>query len=227
MDRLFSTHNVEEGDTIDVELSVENLLKALRSINATEARIHLKSSSKSHICHFRLTSMQKFESSYFPVSHEIPVQITHRLVHEEPDIDDSDTVLLALSEIMPTLLKLSDRYQFLDTLVTIEGNRSGVFRIHSRSTLGNVTSAWTNVPKVMLNHNEGSDNATYETSDVFSSVTIRAKDWCNVLQISGIARKLVVCIKDLESVYVYCYLDVNMQSDDGSFSYYINHVSED
>lgn len=225
MDRLFSISNLEEGDTVDVEISVENLLKTLRSINSGEVKILLKS-SKSHACHFRLTSMQKFESAYYPVSHEIPVQITHRLNHVEPPIDDSDTVLLAVSDIMPSLLKLSERYRFLDRQVTIEGNRSGVLRIHSRSRLGNVTSTWTNVTKVMLNSDD-TESTTYESSEEFSRVTIRAKDWWNVLQVNAIVRKVVICIKDQASLYVYCFLDPNMQSEEGTFSYYISHVSED
>lgn len=224
MNRLFLSHNVQPGDTIDVEISADTLLKTLRSVGASQVKIHLKS-SKSNICHFRVTSMQKVEAGYFPVTHEIPVQITHRSNHIEPTIDDSDTVLLAISDVMPTLYRLSNRYRFLDPLVTLEGNRSGVFRLHSRSQLGNVTSAWTNITRIMLNSDD-SENATYQASDEFLSVTIKAKDWWNVLQLSMVARKVVVCLRDQASLYVYCFLDPNMQSEEGTFSYYITHVCE-
>lgn len=223
MDRVFSAYSVEEGDTIDVEIGVENLLKTLRSINSSEVNIRLKS-TKSRACHFRLTSMQKFESAYYPVSHEIPVQITHRRYHSESPIIDS--VLLNVSEIMPTLLKLSERYRFLDNLITIEGNKSGVFRIRSQSILGNVISTWTNVPKISLGDNI-TDNPSHKTLDKFSSVTIRARDWWNILQVNHFARTVVICISDQISLHLYCFLDPNMNIKEGTFSYYVSHVSEE
>lgn len=223
MDSLFSIYNVEEDDTIDVDVSVENLLKTLRSINSLQVKIHLKT-SRSKACHFRLTSMQKFETDYFPVSHEIPVQITHRHDFVEPSCEDM--VMLAVSDIIQPLLKLSERYRFLDTLITVKGNRNGVFRIYTESELGNVTSTFKGVNKIMLN-SETTENMTYERSEEYSCVTVRAKDWWNMLQINHIAKKIVVCIRDQEMLNVYCFLNPQMNGDDGTFSYYIKHVSED
>lgn len=232
MNRLFLTHNLEGDDTVDLDINIDTLLRTLRSVGTSQMKFSLKQSSSrgasTGAAQLRIRSMQKADAvGYVPVTHELPVVLTARVAHVEPALAGPDTVLLAVSDALPALVKLSERYRALHPLVTVEGTRAGVFRLHSRSQLGSVTSAWSNVTRITMLEAEGEDGEQEEDQEEgFLSVTVRSRDWWNVLQLYQTARKIVVCLKDQSALYVYCFLDPNMHSDGGIFSYYISHVSE-
>lgn len=234
-DRIFSESSLVAGDPksfINVEINVESLLKTLKTISSNNSvRLKLKHRSPPHQgSYFIITSMQCLDNeTFYPVSHEIAVIETPHVDYPSMDFSDPGVVLLELQDIMPGLLRTSERYRALDTYIYIQGKPTGfIFQIESRSLLGNVRSTWKGLTplKVMDSNPSDSLEASQQHEDEFQSVRVRSRDWYNVLQMSAWMSKFVVCISDHNGVSVYGFLSPAMSDKEGTFHVQLGHISE-
>lgn len=233
-DRIFSDSTLLAGNPesfVNVEINIESFLKTLKTISSNNSvRLQLKHKPPPNRgSYFVLTSMQCLDNeTFYPVSHEIPVIETPPVEYSIIDFTGPGVVLLELQNIMPGLLRTSERYRALNTYIHIQGKPAGfIFQIESRSLLCNVRSTWKGLTSVVITDNDTLplSNDIQEDND-FQSVQIRSRDWYNVIQMSSWMSKVVVCLRNHNVVSVYGFLSKTMTNNEGTFHVQLSHISE-
>lgn len=213
--------NSPTNDYICFDISVDNLIKTLRTLSSASSTVHIYLKTKNHISYINFTSIQILDSNNsVPVTQEVSIQICYPSPFDPPPFGNS--VILQMSDMFPSILRACDRFHELSDYLTVSATNSGAFSLESQSSLGNVKSMWTNVTKV----SPDSDSQMSDIGDEGKLVSARisSKDFRGAVMFGEIVAKVIVCVRESAGVYVYGFLDPEMKNEYGNFSFYMGNI---
>lgn len=218
-DALFATYLIESnaGNVINLELNPDSFAKLLKSVINT-GQVIMKLTKRDRY------PMLSFTTSYFgkqgghnTVTHDLHVRVlSQHFISQitEPTIPDPDVVVMLpqlaqLSQISGSLKSLSDK-------LLISANLNGEFTIGISTPAVTTSTLFKGLVNPSLEVSEDPDEAQRQQErfndrdkDEFCRMKVDAKDWCNLLRIGAVAKRVIACFCKDHALVLYVYISDN------------------
>ena len=227
---MFSSFQIESnaGNLINLELNLDSLGRLLRSIVEC-GQVVMKLTRRDKF------PMLSFVTQYFgkqggsnSITHDLHVRVLSEQAMAqvtEPTIPDPDVVIMVpalsqLSQISTSLKSLSDR-------VILSANMDGEFKIGITTPAVSTFTAFRDLLNPGLEPIDGQDTDNHphptQTRDKtqFCRLKVDAKDWCNLLRIGSIAKRVVACFCEAHALILYVYVTAESDEHNSVLTYYI------
>ncbi|KAK9474668.1 checkpoint protein Hus1/Mec3 [Dipodascopsis tothii] len=210
-----------DNDTINMELNIDFLFKALKSCSSAGVDdVHIRLRKRNQIPYLVITiDRQTRVGNTSTIAQEIPVKMLraeHVQSIREPECPPAD-VNLVLPYPLAGVQKISDRYRFLGSKVSFAGNTLGELRIGVENDNVRVDTKWRGLE---VAHEE--DGPAPEPSRDYAAVRIDARDWWNVLKVQIVSRRMIASICDGHALVVYAYVTGMESEQNGLLTYYMS-----
>ena len=224
---MFSQYVIESNaeNIINLELNMDSLGRLLKSIQEV-GQVVLKLTRRDKF------PMLSFSSGYFgkqggsnTVTHDLHVRVLSSVVLAqitEPVIPEPDVVIMLPS--LTHLGQISNSLKALSDKVNLSANMEGEFHI------GIATPSVTTETIFKDLQNPVMDTMTTEESPRNKSELCRlkvdAKDWCNLLRIGSVAKRVIACFCDNHALVLYVYVTAEADEHSSILTYYIATYQE-
>lgn len=233
-DTMFSSFVIESNaeNVINLELNVDSLGRLLRSIGDT-GTVVMKLTKRDRY------PMLSFSTTYFGrlggsnvVTHDLHVRVLSTAFIAqitEPVIPDPDVVvmvpsLLQLAQISGSLRGLSDK-------ILIAANMDGKFSIGIATPAVSTETLFRGLINPGMEAAVAEDGAAgihpsqARDKAAFCRLKVDAKDWCNLLRIGSIAKRVIACFCEGHALVLYVYVseedDLRSSGNGSVLTYYI------
>jgi HUS1 checkpoint protein len=211
---LFRQYTIESNadNVINLELSVDEFGRLLRNI-VSNSEVTVKLTKRSG--YPMLSCMSTFygkQGGANTVTNDLNVRVlSSQFLDElqEPDVGEPDVVimlpsLIQLAHICTSLKALSDK-------LILSANMSGKFSVGIDTPAVKTETLFSNLAHPTLNqaaYDEPIEDLPVQKRDKqqFCHLRIDAKDWCNLLKIGPVAKRVVACFCEGQVLVIYVHL---------------------
>lgn len=233
-DATFTSYMIESNadNVINLELNVDSLGRLLKNIAETSFQVSMKLTKRDKY------PMLSFTTGYFgrgggsnTVTHDLHVRVLSAAFIAqitEPIIPEPDVVIMLpplhfLSGVSTPLKSLSDK-------LIIGANMNGQFSIGIATPAVSTSTLFKNLINPSLDPANVQDPSNHPTQvrarDDFCRLKVDAKDWCNLLRIGTIAKRVIACFCDNHALVLYVYVSEEDDAHSSVLTYYIATYQE-
>lgn len=234
-DTMFTSFVIESNadNVINLELNVDSLGRLLRNVGET-GTVVMKLTKRDRY------PMLSFSTTYFGrlggsnvVTHDLHVRVLSTAFIAqitEPVIPDPDVVIMVPS--MGQLAQISGSLKGLSDKILLGGNMDGKFTIGISTPAVSTETLF----KGLINPGMEAGGVDEEGRPIvhpsqardksaFCRLKVDAKDWCNLLRIGSIARRVIACFCEGHALVLYVYVseedDLRSSGNGSVLTYYI------
>lgn len=225
---MFTNYVIESNaeNVINLELNVDSLGRLLRSVGES-AHLSIKLTRRDRY------PMLSFTTQYFgkqggnnTVTHDLHVRVlssTFIAQIAEPVIPEPDVVILLPP--LTHLLQISTSLRSLSDKVLLGANMDGEFTVGIATPAVSTSTLFRNLVNPGLNMADAEQVERHPTQvrekTAFCRMKVDAKDWCNLLRIGSLAKRVVACFCEGHALVLYVYVSEEEDLHNSVITYYI------
>lgn len=226
---LFSQYVIESNadNVINLELNMETFAGLLRIIS-TSNEVMMKLTKRDKYPMLSLSTIYYGkQGGNNTVTHDLHVKVlSSQFISQirEPVVPEPDVAIVLPN--LTHLLHISTSFRSLSDKIVLRANMAGKFSIGINTPAVSTFTSFSSLMNPALDPAQVEDVATHPTqmrdSEAFVEMKVDAKDWCNLLRIGSIARRVIALFCEGHALILYVY--ISEEDDEGSavLTYYIS-----